>query len=1191
MSARGVITDFFDIAALEKQAKEASSIVQMYVDGIKKVPAIRTQIAEGNTKQSITAMNELSVVNTKAAESTLKVVSTSKILTEQQAIQKVTIQAANKEIINQAKSYLAASEAAKTGGETVEILRLKLKALTEDRDKKINILDPDALDKANQQIALIKEQLDKIEQAGGNFKGNVGNYTKSIDILKASLDKATASLQKMTEAGTQNNAEGQALAHEIGLLNTLVGQQSNGFSSLTRETSNVGKAVETIHEQLQVLKADGQQNSEAFQQLESTFLTLNKEFTDSKRKLNEFRLEQKILTDQTPKIAALTSAARGLGGIYATGAGAATLFAGENGHVQEKLQQLVAVMTLLQGLEEVHRLLTERNAIATALFGSTTATATVALEGEAAATEAAAVTSGALNRALALIAANPIILFLTALSAALIYLIANFKSEEDVLKENAKLSKEYSDSIKDQTEAIQGLNEIRNESLIEKKKDLEADLALEPSLARQLVLKKNIADIDVLIADKNKASLPDIEKSIKTQTEGLQYLQKQKIFFAEQLRAVIEKRKALGEGEDIFGTKPGVLLIEKAIEKVKELVDINNDAITSAKSAIDGLKKAKEDVRTSGEAADKAEHDQKVFLSEEERKLALSVAQSEVSAVQDKNNIILNNEHSTFSQRIAALKSNQAEAIKLAKAERNNIVSDPSKTQTDIAIAERTLIDTVLKIRREGAEEIRKQTLADKNRRLAAVNELNKSIIQTDSNAQETISKDLTVSIDDRVAAYGKYVQDQKRLVLDDAAFQKATRVLTSEETKAIDQETADRLKEIAIKTQKDLSDILVSGEHERLSLQQSADDLAVAKAAKENLQGKKGRAFQKAQAENAEAEFIANKKKLDDAIFTDAEILASSQTTNDAKLAASKDLNDKQAALYKLDADHATKAEQDKLAAKKKIQELEIQIAEQGLTLIQTLVDAGYTRQENQIQDQIDLIEKQKGKDIEEADQTITNAQDKADAIAIINAKAQVREDELNLKKRQTQEKQARFDKAINIAKIIQATAVAEIEALSYLTNPFTAALYPAIATLIGVLGAAQLAVAIATPIPKFFKGGVSPGGVIEVGDGGKSEGIQLPDGRVLKTPSSSTLVDVPKGSIIHPDFDRMMMTASLKSVPDVRMNVPYEKTEKALTKMGLQIVQAIKEKQENHWHLPGRYDTAMRDGSRFKAYLKTDL
>lgn len=143
---------------------------------------------------------------------------------------------------------------------------------------------------------------------------------------------------------------------------------------------------------------------------------------------------------------------------------------------------------------------------------------------------------------------------------------------------------------------------------------------------------------------------------------------------------------------------------------------------------------------------------------------------------------------------------------------------------------------------------------------------------------------------------------------------------------------------------------------------------------------------------------------------------------------------------------------------------------AKETFEIIGGFIHARSEKEKNAIQEQIDLLEEKRQKDLEGVDQTITNERDKADAIIRINALADAQKTALQTKQRQAQERDARFQKASTIASIISETALAVVRALG--AKPYTPANI-ALAAITGALGAAQLAVAIATPIPKYAKGG----------------------------------------------------------------------------------------------------------------------
>ena len=123
---------------------------------------------------------------------------------------------------------------------------------------------------------------------------------------------------------------------------------------------------------------------------------------------------------------------------------------------------------------------------------------------------------------------------------------------------------------------------------------------------------------------------------------------------------------------------------------------------------------------------------------------------------------------------------------------------------------------------------------------------------------------------------------------------------------------------------------------------------------------------------------------------------------------------------------------------------------------------------------------------------------------------KTAAKNEELEKKKAALQEKQARWDKANSIVQAGIATALAITKALPNLV----------LAALVGAMGAAQVAIIAAQPIPKYAKGTKDhPGGLAIVGDGGKKEGIVTDNGLFI-TPDKPTLVDIPAHAQVIPDL-----------------------------------------------------------------------
>lgn len=134
---------------------------------------------------------------------------------------------------------------------------------------------------------------------------------------------------------------------------------------------------------------------------------------------------------------------------------------------------------------------------------------------------------------------------------------------------------------------------------------------------------------------------------------------------------------------------------------------------------------------------------------------------------------------------------------------------------------------------------------------------------------------------------------------------------------------------------------------------------------------------------------------------------------------------------------------------------------------------------------------------------------------------KTRKNEEEIARKKAQLEQKQARWDKANSIIQATIATALAVTKALPNLV----------LAAVVGAMGAAQIAMISAQSVPKYAKGTKDhQGGLAVVGDGGRPEGIVTKDG-VYVSPSTPTLVDLPKHAKVIPDLSAITSTSGLRS------------------------------------------------------------
>ena len=248
--------------------------------------------------------------------------------------------------------------------------------------------------------------------------------------------------------------------------------------------------------------------------------------------------------------------------------------------------------------------------------------------------------------------------------------------------------------------------------------------------------------------------------------------------------------------------------------------------------------------------------------------------------------------------------------------------------------------------------------------------------------------------------------------------------------------------------------------------------------------------------------------------------------------------------------------AERSEEAWKKKMEGVSknLQMAGQVLNSFSELGSAMFDRRIEEIEKEQEANEEAGEKELDR----ITNLEETG-AITKEEAEARKRaaekrtadkDKELAKQKAELQARQARWDKANSVAQTIIATALAVVEALPDLV----------LAGLVGTMGAVSLATILAQPIPKYAKGTKDhPGGLAIVGDGGRHEAIVTDKGSYV-TPSSPTLVSIPRHAMvipdivnsdtfrhIHSDMDVLTRQANQKGEPvTVNVNNDYTRLER---------------------------------------------
>ena len=483
---------------------------------------------------------------------------------------------------------------------------------------------------------------------------------------------------------------------------------------------------------------------------------------------------------------------------------------------------------------------------------------------------------------------------------------------------------------------------------------------------------------------------------------------------------------------------------------VRQLQDLNSNNNTNTKT-------------TDTETADEKDARLEAEKSLQESRIAL------MEEGLDKELAVIRN---GYQQKIDAVKGNSSAEVALRKSlqeEMNKALSDATeeyeKNRADADLQNR------LAIAEEGSEE-----------ELAVRLEILEKQKEAEVKAAESNGADVSLIeqkyLNEKRKLYEEYAADEVEEIAKSAAAQQVVRnALYNSEMKEMEkafaaglisrEEYENKKAEITERFSIDTAKAAVSSLEEQLSVEElSADDR---EAIAEKLQ--------KAKADLANAEA-------------------------DAEIAAIERIKDKEEETYK--------------KRIKKAQEW-LSISSEAIGTVGDLMSTLYENDIEDIEKQQEANEEAYNADVERIDALVENgviSTEEGEARKrAAEAQTAKKNEELENEKVKLQQKQAKWQKGVDIAQAGIATALAITRALPNLV----------LAAIVGAMGAVQVATIAATPIPAYKEGtknGGHVGGLAIVGDGGKQEVIVY-GGKGWITPDTPTVVDLPKGAEVYPDIN----------------------------------------------------------------------
>lgn len=240
-----------------------------------------------------------------------------------------------------------------------------------------------------------------------------------------------------------------------------------------------------------------------------------------------------------------------------------------------------------------------------------------------------------------------------------------------------------------------------------------------------------------------------------------------------------------------------------------------------------------------------------------------------------------------------------------------------------------------------------------------------------------------------------------------------------------------------------------------------------------------------------------------------------------------------------------------EKEEARKQQQQAAVQFAMATLDFMGTLNDAALERELDRLDKESEENEKWRDEEIERIERLeergVISKEEAEARKKHIEDQAAANEEKIEAKRAEAERKAAINERLLAIAKATINTAVAVSQV----------AANPVLAGIVAALGAVQIATILATPIPEYAKGTQDhAGGLAIVGDGGRSELVMLPDGRVWKTPAVDTLVNLPEHSQVLPDYreavrDALVSSFTMREIPAVKVSMDTSGLSRKLDKL----------------------------------------
>jgi len=889
--------------------------------------------------------------------------------------------------------------------------------------------------------ATSKKVADEFKKIGGAAAAAFGGQQvkAALDQLNRESDKLTKNLKELEKEQVlliasgnrvskayQENAKAQLiLKNQISQVNAEQQQLNNTFEQTETKQKSLTGQLRALKQELSLLEQAGKDNTEEFEKLVIAAARLEDQIGDTRERV-------RVLSSDTFKFDAAVGAVGALSSGFEIAQGAAALFGEENKDLQEAINKTTAVTAIANGVNQLANQITGQGPLKLALLAA----------GQKAVAVATAISTGAISAFKVALAATGIGLFLGAIALVVDRLQSASKAQKD-LNASLELLKSAAANSK------KALEEIANAS-----KTAEDRLALLTKNKTQLQLDRAAAIKDLEESSKKAANV-----EIGAQAKAVLALKG----LSRELRDSRQRDVNASEKSGIARISNETKELEKQIVNQEKL--IAGSQTTVAKINRDS-RKATLDINKEFDEAEKIERENKEKEAAEKAKAISN------KAAQDRLKII----EETIRKEILIDGESQQERIDLA-----NNLADQEKLNAQQSIENATLrAATIARIEQELANNIEAIKL-DERKKANEIRVLELEAIQAAGKLEidQAIELAKAKAEAEKIAAGGE-TDPAKRAALEAKA--EADKEAAIKKIKADGFQADVELFTARLKLQQELGDFSIATQERLIDIEFKGKEAALKASADQTVAGQKKLAqdLLKLEADKQKALLDIKQNAADKEIELDILRIQTLEALGKATLDDKKQLINDELKLKINAIDRELIAEDEKekkraLARAKANGEIEKLDAESRQKQIDDILDISNATadafgaileiQKQVSENRIADIEQVRDTEIAAIEKSTDSERKKQDKIAAANLRAQQ-------KIRVEKTRQAQADKALAVFEAIIGTAAAVASAK---TIPLK--------VLAGIIGAAQLAIILSQPIPKFKKGGMVGGRSHEAG------------------------------------------------------------------------------------------------------------